>query len=130
MHRRLSWFVAIALVVASGCATASPTAAQQVGPLGFAEGVADGRVAVNVHTPDEGSISGTDLTIPFDRIAARAAELPPDRDTPLAIYCMTGRMSQAAADTLARLGYTDIVELSGGMQAWTAEGLPLDPVGT
>lgn len=40
---------------------------------------------------------------------------------------MTGRMSQYAADTLVTLGYTDIVELSGGMQAWTAEGLPLDP---
>lgn len=111
-------------------ARAAP-AARQVGPVKFADEVTSAaRVAVNVHTPDEGSIRGTDLTIPCDRIAARAAELPSDRDTPLAIYCMTGRMSQVAADTVAGLGYTDVAELSGGMQAWTAKGLPLDPART
>ncbi len=86
-------------------------------------------MVVNVHIPDEGSIDGTDLMIPFDRVAARAAELPADRGEPLAIYCMTGRMSHVAAGTLAGLGYTDIVELSGGMQGWTSDGLPLDPAG-
>lgn len=128
MPRPLIWLLTAALVVLSGCAAPPPELAREVGPSAFAEEIAgDARVAVNVHTPDEGSIGGTDLTIPFDQVAARADELPADRDTPLAIYCMTGRMSREAAATLAGLGYTDVVELAGGMQAWAADGLPLDP---
>lgn len=129
--RLVIWFAAVVIVALAGCATSPPPAARQVGPTEFsAEVTTAARVAVNAHIPDEGSIGGTDMAIPFDRIAERAAELPADRNTPLAIYCMTGRMSQVAADTLVGLGYTDIVELSGGMQEWVAEGLPLDPAGT
>jgi rhodanese-related sulfurtransferase len=34
-------------------------------------------------------------------------------------------MSAAAAPVLAGLGFTDIVELRGGMQAWVADGRSL-----
>ena len=40
----------------------------------------------------------------------------------MAIYCRSGTMSAAAAPVLAELGYDDIVELDGGMVAWTASG--------
>lgn len=81
-------------------------------------------VTINVHTPDEGSIAGTDLTIPFDQIAS-SDQLPKDRSTPLAVYCRSGNMSADAVDDLEALGYTDIVELAGGFNAWTAAGRPL-----
>ena len=42
-------------------------------------------------------------------------------------YCKSGRMSAEAAATLQELGYTDIVELSGGMDAWIADGRQLLP---
>jgi len=87
-----------------------------------------GRVTVNVHVPDEGSISGTDLWIPFDEVAARESELP-DPSTPLAVYCRSGRMSAIAVETLARLGFTDVVELKGGMISWEEAGKPLLPPG-
>ena len=54
------------------------------------------RLIINVRTPDEGSIL-------FDHLQARAVELPADRAAPIAVYCMTGRMSAAVA-TLADLG--------------------------
>jgi len=88
-----------------------------------------GRVTVNVHVPDEGSISGTDLWIPFDEVAARKSELP-DPATPLAVYCRSGRMSAIAAETLAGLGFADVVELEGGMIAWEGAGKALLPPGT
>ena len=87
------------------------------------------RVTINVHVPDEGSISGTDLWIPFDEVAARENELP-DPSTPLAVYCRSGRMSAIAVDELAGLGFADVVELEGGMIAWEEAGKPLLPPGT
>ncbi|MDZ4234910.1 MAG: rhodanese-like domain-containing protein [Dietzia sp.] len=51
--------------------------------------------------------------------------MPTVRSTPLAVYCRTGRMSTIAASTLANLGYPDVVELAGGMQAWQQSGRTL-----
>lgn len=79
---------------------------------------------VNVHVPDEGSIGGTDASIPYDRIVGSAA-LPSDKDTPVLLYCKTGRMSAIAAQSLMRAGYRDVVDLDGGMDAWRAAGRPL-----
>lgn len=77
-------------------------------------------LVINVHVPYEGEIAGTDLFMPFDQIDAAA--LPADRDTPLVVYCRSGSMSATAVLELVALGYTNIVELAGGMNAWTAAG--------
>jgi len=96
-----------------------------VSPAVFAETVQEAdRVTVNVHVPFEGDVGGTDLSVAYDRVRAQADRLPPP-GTPLAIYCRSGTMSAAAAPVLAELGYDDIVELDGGMVAWTASGRPL-----
>ncbi len=93
----------------------------------FAAGISnpDG-VVINVHVPDEGSIVGTDLTIPFDQIEGDG-RLPTDLDTPVLLYCQSGRMSQIAADTLTAAGYRNVVQLDGGMNAWRAAGRKLAP---
>lgn len=129
----------VALLSLTGCAgtgstarpsaaTPSPSAAVEADPSDFERVVADSATfTVNVHVPDAGSIGGTDTAIPYDAIAEQAATLPQDRGTPLAVYCLTGRMSAVAVSVLLGLGYTDIVELRGGMDAWTASGRPLLP---
>ena len=61
----------------------------------------------------------------FRSIGAETGRLPADRTAPLALYCRTGPMSADAARTLADAGYTNIVELAGGMGAWTQSGRPL-----
>ncbi|RAV08926.1 rhodanese-like domain-containing protein [Mycolicibacterium sp. GF69] len=136
---RLRFLAAVIAAAATftlgGCTSdsASPTseaaaqsAARLVSPDEFAAAIADpDRLTLNVHVPFEGDIPGTDTSIPFDRIAAEADRLPTDRDTPLSIYCRTGPMSAIAAETLRDLGYTDVVELRGGMRAWQADGRQL-----
>ena len=103
-----------------------PRAPRSVGPREFAELIAaPERVTINVHVPYEGDITGTDLSIPFDQIETDIGRLPSVRSTPLAVYCRTGRMSTTAAATLADLGYHDVVELAGGMQAWQQTGREL-----
>ena len=81
--------------------TARPTAAvRPLDPAEFEAAIAGERVTINVHVPDQGSLPGTDLAVPFDQITARAVELPHERSTPLAIYCLTGHMSTIAGPEL------------------------------
>lgn len=80
---------------------------------------------INVHVPYEGEIAGTDAFIPYDRIGEETARLPGDRAAAIVLYCRTGRMSAEAATTLVRLGYRNVRHLAGGMEAWQAQGYPI-----
>ena len=80
---------------------------------------------LNVKTPYMGEIAGTDLYIPYNQLAARAAELPREKSAKITVYCRSGNESAIAAQTLIDLGYTNIDNLDGGMTAWTASGRQL-----
>ena len=81
-------------------------------------------IVVNVHVPDEGTIAGTDASIRYSAIVGHD-RLPADKTTPILLYCKTGRMSAEAATGLMQVGYTDVVHLDGGMEAWVAAGRSL-----
>ena len=80
---------------------------------------------VNVHIPDEGEIERTDASIPFDKVDQQVHLFPAKKDAQIVLYCMSGRMSDIAADTLVRMGYTNVSHLEGGMVAWQKAGYPL-----
>lgn len=86
---------------------------------------AAGRYLINVHVPDEGNIAGTNARIPFDRVREQASQLPADKSAPIAVYCKSGRMSEIAAKELTALGYTNVIDLRGGMNAWERAGFAL-----
>jgi rhodanese-related sulfurtransferase len=123
---------------AVGTATPAAGAAQQIALLAGAQTNAQGYVdlkpdqlndllkdkqfsLVNVHIPYAGELPDTDLFIAYDQIQDHLAELPA-KDAPIVLYCRSGRMSTMAAQTLAQLGYTNIYELNGGMEAWQTAG--------
>lgn len=97
----------------------------EVGAAAFAAAMEDGTAfVINVHVPYDGEIQSTDAFIAYDAIAG-SPDLPDDRDTKILLYCRSGRMSRIAGDALVDLGYRDVTHLAGGMDAWTAAGIPL-----
>lgn len=78
---------------------------------------------LNTHTPYGGEIPGTDHIIEdWKNIELYSDELPADKNARILVYCRSGSMSSSAADQLAELGYTNVFDLDGGMNAWKASG--------
>jgi rhodanese-related sulfurtransferase len=80
---------------------------------------------IDVHTPNAGSIPGTDARIAYTDIAGLVAFIGPNLDTAVVLTCLEGAMSKQAGDELVALGYRNISELTGGMTAWKSAGYPL-----
>ena len=70
-----------------------------------------------------GHVSGAQL-LPLAELERRAGELPRDRE--IVTVCRSGRRSADAAGKLERLGFPHVGQLSGGVMAWEAAGLPLE----
>ena len=84
-------------------------------------------VLVDVRSPEElyeGSIPGS-LLMPFGELAKGAATLPAGR--PLLLICAVGGRSYAVGQYFSGKGYGEIYNLTGGISAWKAAGLPLQP---
>ena len=79
---------------------------------------------VDVHIPEQRHIAGTDLFAPFYKVDNYQEHFPMDKDTPIYLYCKSGPMANWAARTLFDMGYTNIYNLQGGMDAWNDLKLP------
>ena len=65
---------------------------------------------------DEGHIPGA-ILIPYTEIENKAIEIIPDKDELILVYCRSGRRSKIAAESLYKLGYTNVKEF-GGIIDW------------
>ena len=90
-----------------------------ISPSEFAERVREENAfIVDVHTPEQTHIPGTDAVIPFDQIQANTDKLPTDKSVPIFVYCRSGSMSATAAEEIAGLGFTNVYDLAGGTNAY------------
>lgn len=79
-------------------------------------------VILDVRTAQEfasGHIPGAVL-LPNETIGTEDIPLLPDQDQLILVYCRSGNRSKQAAEKLAQLSYTNIVEF-GGINSWTGE---------
>lgn len=82
-------------------------------------------VMINVHIPYEGELPHTDIFIPYNQIKDNLDKLPADKTAKIVLYCRSARMSTIAAETLVKLGYTNVWNLNEGMIEWKQKGFPL-----
>ncbi len=81
-----------------------------------------GYVLLDVRTEQEyaeGHIPGA-LLIPNTELSEKAADLLPDKEQTILVYCRSGRRSAEAARTLADMGYTQVYDF-GGIIDWPYE---------
>jgi len=69
-----------------------------------------------------GRIAGARL-LPLAEVERRASEL--DRGLPLVCVCRSGQRSARAVAKLAALGFDNVAQLEGGLNAWEQASLPL-----
>ncbi|MBK8814818.1 MAG: rhodanese-like domain-containing protein [Methylococcaceae bacterium] len=81
---------------------------------------------VDVHTPQQRHIKGTDLVIPYNEVDKHLEKLPQDKTTPIYLYCEGGPMGNAAAKKLHEMGYQNIFNLDGGASAWKTAGFEFE----
>lgn len=77
-------------------------------PEEFAAGVLPGAILIDINDP---SFTNEVSTL--------------DTDLPYLVYCRSGNRSAAAVEIMGELGFTEIYELTDGIQAWVASGRQL-----
>jgi rhodanese-related sulfurtransferase len=73
---------------------------------------------------DAGHI-GDARNVPAGELESQADTLKKWRDKTVITYCDTGISGAGAARTLAKLGFTKVFNLDGGLNAWIKDNLPL-----
>lgn len=77
------------------------------------------------HEWEAGRIAGA-RHLELTQLAAAAATV--ERDRPVVFYCRSGVRSAMATEAFTEAGF-DAHNMAGGLIAWDAAGLPLDPDG-
>jgi rhodanese-related sulfurtransferase len=84
---------------------------------------------LDVRTPDEyasGHIKNTLLANWNDKAEFSRRISFVDKNKPVYIYCLAGSRSAAAAKEMRSIGYENVVELAGGINAWKAANKPVE----
>lgn len=104
---------------------AAQAVVQHLTPAAFAEAAhQQGTILIDVRTPAEyvaGHIeSARNIDVEAADFAQRIAAL--DKSASYALYCQSGHRSGIAAQQMLAAGFTKVVDLAGGMSAWTNDG--------
>jgi rhodanese-related sulfurtransferase len=86
------------------------------------ERLRDGTIPGAVHAPRGMIEFYADPSSPYHR-----SELIPDRR--IILHCASGGRSALAADTLQKMGYTNVAHLDGGFKAWKEQGGSIESAG-
>jgi len=58
-------------------------------------------------------------------VIERDIEASVARDRPIVLYCGGGYRSALAADSIQKMGYTNVSSMDGGFRAWNEAGFPI-----
>jgi rhodanese-related sulfurtransferase len=74
---------------------------------------------------NDGHINGATL-VPLSELQERYEFMMPEKNKQIVLQCRSGKRSMNAAMFLLSKGYTDLINLEGGILAWTAAGFHLE----
>jgi rhodanese-related sulfurtransferase len=69
------------------------------------------------YAPQDGRLAGA-IHIPLSQLARQTYRLPADRDAPILVFCQNGVRGTMALTALRTMGYTNVQNLRGGLDAW------------
>lgn len=135
----LRWLACLGILILTGAGvTSGPASASHGRQLSVQEvkGALDkahslrekGFILVDVRSVEEhdsGAIPGTDANIDFREMARRHKEIGAGLDDHIVVYCQSGKRSNVAQDTLMELGYKNVYNIRGSVNAWLQAGYPL-----
>ena len=128
------WIVVLALIVLAAAAgiviaqLANPAAVQlpaEISVAQVAQAQKDGAFILDVREPSEWAqahIAGATL-IPLGDLPNRLSAVPKDRE--VVVVCRTGIRSAQGRDILKNAGFTQVTSMTGGLNQWQAQGLPV-----
>jgi rhodanese-related sulfurtransferase len=121
-------FLPLAFIfIATGCLAQEPDSLKVITAAELSQVMQhEDILLVDVHTPEQQHIKGTDLFIPFNEIEKHLDKLPKDKNTAIYLYCQGGPMGATAAKSLYESGYRNLYNLEGGANAWRKAGLDLE----
>ncbi|MDO8313127.1 MAG: rhodanese-like domain-containing protein [Sideroxyarcus sp.] len=108
----------------------SVLAASNEGAVDVKQGAAmqkEGALLLDVREQDEYAAvhaPGSTL-IPLGELSSRLAEIQKYKNKPIAVVCRSGRRSAQGVELLRKAGFTQAVNVEGGMSAWESAGLPV-----
>lgn len=88
-------------------------------------------VLIDVRTIREVNLSGGTIDARHNHITPRGwlefriKETAPESDQPIIVYCGTNQRSPLAAETLNKMGYSNVKNYADGMVAWKQAKLPI-----
>ncbi|MFN5854922.1 MAG: rhodanese-like domain-containing protein [Pseudanabaenaceae cyanobacterium] len=84
-------------------------------------------VIIDVREESEWNVGHAEGSIHLSRgiIEQKIEEVVTDPNTPIICYCGGGNRSALVADSLQKIGYTNVFSLEGGFRAWQDADLPI-----
>lgn len=123
MKSKILWGLAVVL----GLALVVPQLqASQGVDVKAAKSLSDqGALLLDVREPDEyAAVHAVNAKlIPLGEVGTRLKEIEAYKDKPVAVICRSGRRSAQAVSLLKESGFTQVVNVEGGTQAWVQAGL-------
>jgi molybdopterin/thiamine biosynthesis adenylyltransferase/rhodanese-related sulfurtransferase len=110
----------------------NPTIVREVDPAEADRRHAAGSELIDVREQvewDAGHIAGARF-IPQGVLLQEIEAAVPDRNAPIVLYCRSGARSGRMTVALQQAGYTDVVNMAGGILQWQSDGLPVEAPST
>lgn len=121
------YFIAVLLFIVTGCMFQKPDYVTAITAVELHNIMQTQDIfLVDVHTPEQRHIKGTDLFVPYNEVEKYKDKFPKDKNTAIYVYCEAGPMGNAAARSLYDLGYRNLSNLEGGAKAWKNSGFEFE----